>query len=109
MEENMANTFASRIPLADMVEALRAEIYEAVSRSRTESIQFGIEKLDVELSVQVSRSAEGSAGVKFWVVSAEAGAKASSTDMHKIHITLLPVDASGKVITISSTTTSKPK
>jgi Trypsin-co-occurring domain 2 len=105
----MDNKFAGRIPLADMIEALRAELYEAVSRSRTEAIRFGIEKLDVELSVQVSRSAEGSAGIKFWVVSAEAGAKASSTDTHKVHITLLPVDAAGKVITISSTTTAEPK
>src|SRR5882672_8443113 len=100
----MDNRFAGRIPLADMIEALRAELYTAVSQSLTESIRFGIEKLDVELSVQVARSAEGSGGIKFWVVSAEAGTKLSSTDIHKIHITLLPVDERGKAITISSTT-----
>lgn len=105
----MDNKLAGRIPLADMIEALRAELYEAVSRSRTEAIRFGIEKLDVELSVQVSRTAEGSGGIKFWIVSAEAGASFSSTDIQKIHITLLPLDAAGKVITISSTTTTEPK
>jgi hypothetical protein len=105
----MDNKFAGRIPLADMIEALRAELYEAVARSRSAGIQFGIEKLNVELSVQVSRSAEGSAGIKFWVVSAEAGAKTSATDIHKVQISLLPVDAAGKRITVSSATTAEPK
>jgi hypothetical protein len=105
----MDNRFASSIPLADMIDALREELYKAVSRSVTESIRFGIEKLDLELSVQVDRTAEGKAGIKFWVVSADAGAKLSSTDIHKIHITLLPVDDRGKAITISSATITEPK
>jgi hypothetical protein len=105
----MDNRFTGSIPLADMIDALRAELYKAVSRSVTESIRFGIEKLDMELSVQVDRSAEGKAGIRFWVVSADAGAKLSSTDIHKIRITLLPVDEGGRAITISSATISEPK
>ena len=105
----MDSRFTSSIPLADMIDALRAELYKAVSRSATESIRFGIEKLDVELSVQVDRTADGSAGIKFWVVSADAGAKLTSTDIHKINISLLPVDAHGKAITISSATVSEPQ
>jgi hypothetical protein len=103
------NELMGRIPLADMVEALRVELYDAVSRSRAESIRFGIHELDVELSVQVVRTAEGKGGIKFWVVSAEAGGKYSSTDIHKVKISLLPTDAGGKPIQISEATTSEPK
>jgi hypothetical protein len=100
---------AGRIPLADMIDALRAELYQAVSRSDGQGIRFGIDKLDVELSVQVSKGGSGKVGIRFWVVSAEASGNVIATDIHKVHISLLPIDEGGKPLIISETTSTRPR
>jgi len=105
----MENELIGQIPLADMIEALRYEISEAVSRSKGQTIRFGVQKIDLELSLQVSRSGSGKAGVKFWVVSAEATGTASATNVHKVSISLQPVDEKGRAILVSDRSMEEPK
>ncbi len=91
-----------KIALAELIEDLRNELQDAVERGRERSIRFEVGEVTLELNVEVSRAAEGSAGLKFWVfTSAEAKASAERTQTQKITLTLRPKGPDGDTVKMS--------
>jgi Trypsin-co-occurring domain 2 len=79
------------IGLREAVSALRAELSDSIVASVDEQLRFEVGEMELQFEVEVERVAEGSGGIRFWVV--EVGAKASkaSTVTHTVTIPLKPV------------------
>jgi Trypsin-co-occurring domain 2 len=79
------------IGLQEAIAALRAELSDAITASAGEQLKFEVGEMQLEFQVEVERVAEGSGGIRFWVV--ELGGKASrtSTTSHTVAIPLKPV------------------
>ncbi|WP_251061832.1 MULTISPECIES: trypco2 family protein [unclassified Streptomyces] len=74
--------------LADMVAALRDELADAQRRAEGETLRFGIADVEVEATVQITRSAAGRAGVQFWVVQAGGEMARGNATTHRIKLNL---------------------
>jgi hypothetical protein len=84
------------IALAEMIETLRRELEIAQMQGAARPVAFGVEKVELELKVVVSRKAKGEGGIKFWVVTAGAEAEGGSETVHNFKLTLSPLDAESK-------------
>lgn len=91
----------SKIALKDLVTHLRSELVEATSAAEGQVLRFGVESVDIELKVQVTRSDSAEGGVKFWVVNAGASLKDDDVVTQALKIRLTPgwVDSEGRVQT----------
>ncbi|MEU6257866.1 trypco2 family protein [Streptomyces sp. NPDC047043] len=78
--------------LAEMVAALRSELEDAQHRAEREKLRFGIAGVEVEATVQITKSAAGKAGVQFWVVQAggELARGNATTQRIKLNLTVPP-------------------
>jgi hypothetical protein len=96
------------IGLRDAVEALRAELSASVASAVDESLKFEVGEMQLEFEVAIERVAEGSGGIRFWVI--ELGGKAShaSTRTHKVTVPLKPVNADGRPVLTGSETVPAP-
>ena len=79
------------IPLRDVVDQLRAELFEMTLSAKGEDLTFAVESVDVELQVAVTKGTEAGAKAKFWVF-AEVGAKGTyaAERTQKVTLTLKP-------------------
>lgn len=99
----------SGIPLVETIEALRAQLSEAVAAGADQEIQFPVDGVELEFHVGVTRSVEGSGGVRFWVVELGASASYEVESIHKVSVHLgAPVDATGQTIKVRRTLSEKP-
>jgi Trypsin-co-occurring domain 2 len=89
-------TQGSEIELADMIETLRQELESAQIKGMQRSVAFGVEKVELELKVVLSRTVKGGGGIKFWVLSAEGSTEGSRETTHNFKLTLLPLDPETK-------------
>jgi hypothetical protein len=96
------------IGIREAVAALRAELSESIAASAGEQIRFEVGEMQIEFQVEIERSAEGSGGIRFWVV--ELGAKSSrtSTVTHTVTIPLKPVTNSGQPLLTGSSNVPDP-
>ncbi|MFF4250253.1 trypco2 family protein [Streptomyces sp. NPDC001663] len=74
--------------LAEMVAALRSELQVAQRSAEREELRFGIADVEVEATVQITRSAAGKAGVQFWVVQAGGELARGNATTHRIKLSL---------------------
>jgi len=78
-----------RIELAQMISALRRSLEEAQrDGQRDGGPRFRVEGIELETTVQVTKEAGGSGGVRFWLVSAAAGAGRSRGTTQRMQIRL---------------------
>ena len=90
-----------RLGLAETMEALRAELARAAAAGRGSGFQFPVEGVELEFHVGVTRSGEGNAGVRFWVVELGAAGSYAREDLQTVRITLgAPVDGHGDTVKI---------
>nr|WP_254594715.1 trypco2 family protein [Streptomyces sp. 8P21H-1] len=54
--------------------------------------RFEVGPVELEFSVEMRREGKGKAGVKVWVVSADAEASVSKASVHRVKLTLTPKD-----------------
>ena len=86
------------LELAETVEALRAELARAAEAGA-----------DAEFHVAVTRSGEGRAGVKFWVVELGGAGSYAREEIQTVTVTLgTPVDRSGNPVKIYRGSAQKP-
>jgi len=57
-----------QLELAETIEALRAELARAAAAGAGAGFQFPVAGVQLEFHVAVTKTGEGRAGVKFWVV-----------------------------------------
>lgn len=73
--------------LADAIEALRAELTDAVSRGANQSMRFRIKPVELKIQVAVTKGLDGKIA---WNVLG-LGAKRVSETAHELHLHLEPV------------------
>jgi hypothetical protein len=96
------------IGLAEVVRALRSELEQAMTEASGQRLQFAATGLEVEFQVGVTRSAEASGGVKFWVF--ELGGKGSQAReaVQRVTLSLQPTLSSGGSVKIAKGTNENP-
>ena len=94
---------ASKLQLADVVQALREELDVAKHQSVGHDVKFNVNNIEVEFQtvVELDTAVEGGGKIKFWVldVDAKASGKYKRSNTHKIKLSLKPVDTNNDMAT----------
>ena len=85
------NRSGRMVSLSQAVENLRRELDRARRYAEGELVRFDVEKVEVELHVDVERERGAEGGVKFWVVQGKAGGKTTRRGSQTVRLTLRPV------------------
>lgn len=91
MVDNLTNTLERNIPLSEMIQMLRNELYAAVYEAHGQGLRFRVESMELELQIAVTRESEVGGGIKFWVINANGKQKTASTDHHTFKLKLQPL------------------
>jgi len=98
-----------QLGLAETVEALRAELAQAAAAGAKADFQFPVSGVQLEFHVGVTKTGEGKAGVRFWVVELGGSGSYAREEIQTVTVTLgSPVDRSGQTIKIYRGSTEKP-
>jgi Trypsin-co-occurring domain 2 len=98
-----------QLELAETVEALRAELAQAAAAGEGAGFQFPVAGVQLEFHVGVTKTGEGRAGVKFWVVELGGSTGYTREQIQTVTVTLgAPVDQNGDPIKIYRGSAQKP-
>ena len=98
-----------RLELAETVEALRAELARAAAAGAGAGFQFPVAGVQLEFHVAVTKTGEGRAGVRFWVVELGGSGSYAREEIQTVTVTLgAPVDQSGDPVKIYRGSAQKP-
>jgi len=98
-----------KIPLAETIAALRAELIKATAMAEGEPIQFPVGSIQLEFQVGATWNADATGGVKFWVLELGASGSYANESVQKVTINLeAPVDAEGRVVKVTRRSQQKP-
>jgi len=92
---------AEMVRLSDAIKNLRSQLEEAQQEGTDKAIRFVTKSVEVELSIAFTNEAEGSAGIKAWLVDISGRAKVGAETGHKLKLTLEPRDRGGKPTELS--------
>jgi Trypsin-co-occurring domain 2 len=96
-----------QLQLAETVEALRAELARAAAAGAGAGFQFPV--TGAEFHVGVTRTGEGKAGVRFYVVELGGAGSYAREEIQTVTLTLgAPVDQHGNVVKVYRHSTEKP-
>jgi len=99
----------AEVGLTDAVAGLRRELARAVLEAEGAAVQFPVGQVTLQFQVGVTKTGEGSADVRFWVLELGASSQYSRESVQTITIVLgPPVNAEGKPIKVSSALSEKP-
>ncbi|WP_328363068.1 hypothetical protein OG800_29775 [Streptomyces sp. NBC_00445] len=88
-----AATPSPPMELADVVDAIRAQLNLARDRGRGEDLQFELGDIEIEFSVSVSRDHKADGGIKVWVLNAGGSFGQSQGTSQRLKVVLKPTDA----------------
>ncbi len=98
-----------QLELAETVEALRAELARAAAAGAGTGFQFPVDGVQMEFHVGVTKTGEGRAGVKFYVVELGGSDSYAREQIQTVTVTLgSPVDQSGHPVKIYHGSAEKP-
>ena len=98
-----------QLELAETVEALRAELARAAAAGAEAEFQFPVSGVQLEFHVGVTKTGEGKAGVRFWVVELGGSGSYAREEIQTVTVTLgAPVDRNGDPVKIYRGSTQKP-
>ncbi|MGH8625651.1 MAG: trypco2 family protein [Gammaproteobacteria bacterium] len=89
------------IALADLVNAVRAELETAAVKARDQQLQFEVQDVQLEVEVTTTGTHEVEGGVKVWVVTIGAKGGRANAATHKVTMHLSPVTAEGTKFRVS--------
>ena len=93
-----------QLGLAETMEALRAELAQAAAAGAAGAaagFQFPVAGVQLEFHVGVTKTGEGKAGVRFWVVELGGTASYAREEIQTVTVTLgAPVDQNGEPVKI---------
>ncbi|WP_306317707.1 MULTISPECIES: trypco2 family protein [unclassified Streptomyces] len=92
LPSGQAGDVAAPMELADVVDAVRAQLVEAVNRGRAAPLQFELGDVEVEFSVTVGRDRKADGSIKVWVLGAGVGGGRSTAASQRLKVVLKPVD-----------------
>lgn len=91
----------SGIALADLVNAVRAELETAAINARDQQLQFEVQDVQLEVEVTTTGTHEAAGGVKVWVLTIDAKGSRTDAATHKVMLKLSPVTARGAKFRVS--------
>ncbi len=99
----------SEIPLKEVIQELRVQLAEAIEAGDGEDLRFGIEDLELELQVVVTKGGAGNleveGGLKFMVLNAlgkgEVSGSYEKSHLQKLRLKLRPRSESGRSTDLS--------
>jgi len=91
----------SKIALADLVNAVRAELETAAVKARDQQLQFEIQDVQLEVEVTTTGTREVEGGVKVWVLTLDTKGSKANAATHKVTLNLSPVTAEGTKFRVS--------
>jgi hypothetical protein len=95
--------------LGEAVSAIRAQLQQALEEGRGEPLRFRSGPVELEFSIEVRKEGEARARILVLPWSAEARAGASAGRVHRIRLTLQPVDGTGGDLLIAGTGAERPE
>ena len=95
--------------LGDAIGAVRAELERAEREGEKSSLKFRTGPVELEFTVEVKADKRGKAGVFVLPWSAQVEAGREHDRVHRLKLTLQPVDEAGADRTISDHTANRPK
>lgn len=78
------------LELSTVIKELRTELTKSMESARDESLKFGVEAIELEVTMVVTHEAALNGKIKFWVVETGADAKAVDAQTHRVKLTLTP-------------------
>lgn len=81
--------------LGETVSAIRAQLQQAMEEGEGNPLRFRTGPVELEFTVEVRKEAEGKAKILVLPWSAEARASVSADAVHRVKLTLQPVDLAG--------------
>jgi Trypsin-co-occurring domain 2 len=96
------------IPLTDAVSQLRGELERAIVHAEGERLKFEAIDVTMEFQVGVTRTGEGHAGLKFWVLELGGGRSRENATTQTVGLRLKPVLADGRPVAIARETGESP-
>jgi hypothetical protein len=78
------------IELSDAISALRGQLTKALAEGEGEMIRLAAEKIELELQVAATKSADAKVEIKWWLIEAGGGGAAAKTATQTVKLTLVP-------------------
>jgi hypothetical protein len=85
---------AVAVGLAEAIATVRGELERAIAEGAEEALAFRPGPIEMEFQVTFSKTGSTEAGVRAWVVSAGAKGQLSSSETHRLKLSLTPVQRS---------------
>jgi hypothetical protein len=89
------------IPLADLIDAIRAELETAAVNARDQELQFEVEGVQLEVEVTTTGTREAEGGLKVWVLTIGASGSRANTASQKVTLNLGAVGRDGSRFQVS--------
>ena len=83
----------AEIDLSTAVRAVREQLMQAAAEGTGEAVRFEVGPIQMDFTVELRREAGVRGGVRAWVLSADAEAKAARGTTHRVSFTLTPKSA----------------
>lgn len=83
------------IPLADLIDAIRAELETAAITARNRSLQFEVKDVQLEVEVITTGTRQAEGGLKVWALTVGASGSRGHTATQKVTLTLGAVGPDG--------------
>jgi hypothetical protein len=84
------------VPLAKMIQDLRAELLAAVAEGEGKELRFKLQPIELDLELAVTWTGEANGGVKFWVVEFGAKGGVEKGMTQRVKLVLDPVNSAGQ-------------
>jgi hypothetical protein len=82
----MSEVQTGRLPLADLIDAVRGELQRAAAEARNAELQFEVQDVNLEVEVAATGTKGVDGGIKLWAFTL--GGKASKSDTATQTVTL---------------------
>jgi hypothetical protein len=83
------------VGLAQAIATVRAELERAITEGESSPLAFKAGEVEMEFQVSFSKTGSGEAGVRAWVISVGTRGELSSSETHRLKLSLTPVRRSG--------------
>ncbi|MGW3246128.1 trypco2 family protein [Streptomyces sp. NPDC001070] len=88
------------VELSTAIQVLREQLLTAKAAGENSEVSFAVGKVEVELGLEVRRSAGGGGKLQFGVFALDGKGEYSSGTTHRLRLELLPRDRHGKTLEI---------
>jgi hypothetical protein len=89
------------VPLADLVDAVRAELETAAVNARNQQLQFEVQDVQLEVQVMTTGTREVGGGLQVWVLTVGAKGSKANAATHKVTLRLNAVTPEGTKFRVS--------